>query len=272
MALESTDLLVVQKQSGAKEIRKASLQQLGDYLQTEPGVVYKGQANFTNSGDEPGLKNTGDLYINNGPNDGTWDWGTNTGGITLVQPGDRALWNGSAWDVIQSGAGDVGVTAITGSEPIIITGDADQPNVEVRQASESQSGAVSRLATDAEVAAGGSGGDSAVVTASQLRKTNNDLSGALAGGITSVQGVDPIETRTTGGGATVNSPEILIKDSAIGQKGAVALYDGDTAAGKPSDESDYATWVGTLDAEKAMSMAATAKNFAISDFSALADA
>ena len=47
MALESTDLLVVQKQSGAKEIRKASLSQLSDYLQAEPGVVYKGLANFT---------------------------------------------------------------------------------------------------------------------------------------------------------------------------------------------------------------------------------
>ena len=59
MALESTDLLVVQKQSGAKEIRKASLSQLSDYLQAEPGVVYKGLANFTDGAEEPATKKYG---------------------------------------------------------------------------------------------------------------------------------------------------------------------------------------------------------------------
>ena len=56
MALESTDLIVVQKQDGAKEIRKASLTQLSDYLQTEAGVTYKGTANFTDAGEEPGYQ------------------------------------------------------------------------------------------------------------------------------------------------------------------------------------------------------------------------
>ena len=50
MALEANDLMVVQKQSGAKEIRKATLQALSDYMQTSPGVVYKGVADFTNAG------------------------------------------------------------------------------------------------------------------------------------------------------------------------------------------------------------------------------
>ena len=55
MALEASDLMVVQKQSGAKEIRKATLQALSDYIQTSPGVVYKGVADFTNAGENPAL-------------------------------------------------------------------------------------------------------------------------------------------------------------------------------------------------------------------------
>ena len=113
MALESTDLLVVQKQSGAKEIRKASLSQLSDYLQAEPGVVYKGLANFTDGAEEPATKNMGDLYINNAPGEGTWAWSANSDGITDVSPGDRALYNGTNWDIIQSGSNDVGVTSVT---------------------------------------------------------------------------------------------------------------------------------------------------------------
>ena len=104
MALESSDLFVVQKQGGAKEIRKASLSQLSDYLQAEPGVVYKGLANFTDGAEEPATKNMGDLYINNAPGEGTWAWSANSDSITDVKPGDRALYNGSTWDVIQSGS------------------------------------------------------------------------------------------------------------------------------------------------------------------------
>ena len=57
--------MVVQKASGAQEIRKATMQQLSDFLQTSDTVSYKGTANFTQSGEElPATKNTGDLYIN----------------------------------------------------------------------------------------------------------------------------------------------------------------------------------------------------------------
>ena len=47
MALEANDLMVVQKASGANEIRKATMQQLSDYLQTSDTVAYKGTADFT---------------------------------------------------------------------------------------------------------------------------------------------------------------------------------------------------------------------------------
>ena len=144
--------MVVQKAAGAQEIRKATMQQLSDFLQTSDTVAYKGTANFTQAGEEPTTKNTGDLYINNALADGTWAWSANSSGVTDVSPGDRAVWNGTQWDVIQSGAGDVGVTEVQGTLPIIVTdGDTDTPVVSVREATTTLDGTVARLATDADV-------------------------------------------------------------------------------------------------------------------------
>ena len=258
MALEATDLLVVQKQSGGKEVRKASLQQLNDYLQTEPGVVYKGQANFTDAGDEPASKNIGDLYINDAPGAGTWAWSANSNGITDVTPGDRALWSGAAWDIIQSGADDIGVSNVTGSLPITISGTAGEPNVEIEQATTTGAGAIARLATAADVSADGTGETSAVVTADLLKQTNIDLAAATSGGVTSVQGVDPIEVSTTDDGGTVNSPAISIKDAGFTQKGAVTLQETGSAL---ATDVDKAATPGYVDAY-----------YVIKDFSSLADA
>ena len=258
MALEATDLLVVQKQSGGKEVRKASLQQLNDYLQTEPGVVYKGQANFTDAGDEPASKNVGDLYINDAPGSGTWAWSANSNGITDVTPGDRALWSGSAWDIVQSGADDIGVSNVTGSLPITISGTAGEPNVEIEQATTTAAGAIARLATAADVSADGTGETSAVVTADLLKQTNIDLAAATSGGVTSVQGVDPIEVSTTDDGGTVNSPAISIKDAGFTQKGAVTLQETGSAL---ATDVDKAATPGYVDAY-----------YVIKDFSSLADA
>ena len=54
----------------------------------------------------------GDLYINSGPDGGAWAWDAgNSGGLTTVNAGDRAIWNQTdgTWDVIQSGSDDAGV-------------------------------------------------------------------------------------------------------------------------------------------------------------------
>ena len=275
MALESTDLIVVQKQDGAKEIRKASLTQLSDYLQTEAGVTYKGTADFTNAGEEPGTKNVGDMYINDGVGSpGTWAWSTNAEGITDVYAGDRCLWNGTQWDVMQSGAGDVGVTEVQGSLPIEIKGTPDVPVVQIKTATTTEAGAVARLATEADVTANtGTGSTSAVVTADLLKKSNEDILSATSGGLTSVQGVDPIEVETDGSnGSTINSPAVKIKDSAIGQKGAIARFDSDTDLGDPSGSADYATWVGTIDDTAALTAKGAAANFVYADFSGLSEA
>ena len=262
--------MVVQKASGGQEIRKATMQQLSDFLQTSDTVAYKGLANFTQSGDEPTTKNTGDLYINNALADGTWAWasGVNSGGITDVSPGDRAIWNGSQWDVIQSGAGDAGVTEVQGTLPIIVSdGDTDTPIVSIRTATNTLDGAVT-LASAQDVVDGATG---KVVTADQLKKTNDDLAGAVGGGVTSVTGIDPIETFTDGtDGSTVNGPVIKIKDAAVSQKGAVAKYDSSTDIGAPGG--NYATWVASFDDVGFVTFQTVGENFVPSDFSNLDDA
>ena len=274
MALENTDLMVVQKQDGGKEIRKASLQQLSDYIAASDTVVYKGLANFTQAGEEPGTRNTGDLYINNALADGTWQWSTNSGGVTDVSPGDRCIWNGTNWDIIQSGVGDAGVETVSATLPLSTSGTASEVVVESRQATTTLSGHVARLATDADVTANtGSGSATAVVTADLLKKSNEDILSATSGGVTSVQGVDPLEVHTDGThSSTTNSPAVSIKDSAIGQKGAIAKYDSDSAIGDPKDQADFASWVATQNDAAAVTPKFVAKNYVLADFEALADA
>jgi len=53
MALEGSDLLVVQKQSGGQEMRSLSITDLQAFLDTGPVITFKGTANGTVSADEP---------------------------------------------------------------------------------------------------------------------------------------------------------------------------------------------------------------------------
>ena len=260
--------MVVQKASGAQEIRKATMQQLSDFLQTSDTVTYKGTADFTDGGELPGTKNIGDLYINSALATGTWAWGQNSSGLTEVDPGDRAIWNGTDWDIIQSGAGDSGVTEVQGTLPIIITdGDTETPVVSIRTASTTEDGACT-LASAQDIIDGSTG---KVVTADQLKKTNDDLAGAVGGGVTSVTGIDPIETYTDGTeGSTINGPVIMIKDAAVSQKGAVEKYDSSTDIGAPGG--DYAAWVTSFDNVGFITLAAAGGVFAPRDFSILDDA
>lgn len=268
MALEANDLMVVQKASGGQEIRKATMQQLSDFLQTSDTVTYKGTANFTVGGEEPSTKNTGDLYINSALTSGTWAWGTNSGGITDVEPGDRAIWNGASWDIIQSGAGDAGVTEVQGTLPIIVTdGDTDTPIVSIRTATSALDGAVT-LASAQDVVDGATG---KVVTADQLKDTNDQLGVIAGGGMTAILPVDPIVVETDGtNGSTLNTPAVSIKDAAVSQKGAVEKYDSSTDIGAPGG--NYATWVASFDDVGFVTFQTVGENFVPSDFSNLDDA
>ena len=215
MALENSDVFVVQKQSGQKPVCKVSAVQLTEYLQTASPINYKGAGDFTNAGDDPSPNENGDLWINNALNTGAFAW---TGGTGTVNPGDRAVWDGTQWQVMsQGGTGNVGVETVRGSDPIEVdSSDATSPIVSVKTATTSQIGVVT-LADASDVASGATG---KVVTADQLKDTNDAISNAGGGTVTNVTGVDPIEVANN-----TSTPSVSIKDSTIGQKGAVALAD-----------------------------------------------
>lgn len=317
MALENTDLLVVQKGTGGQEIRKCTLQQLDEFIQGGESVTYKGSRDFTDAGAEPAEKNGGDLYINNG--DGTWQWasGANNQGAVDVTVGDRCIWNiggngvPAGWDVIVTNVAEDGVVGITGTLPIDVeNGSSATPNITIQEATTASDGTVTlatqdnandgaagrvitadlkadktgnfgtvTLASDADVALGDATVNTKVVTADQLKITNDNLAGAIGGGVTAITGIDPIETFTDGtDGSTINSPVIKIKPAAVSQTGASPRYDATTLVGDPSDGSDgggtggYDGWVTTLDDEGHMTMAATAALFVPANFAGLEDA
>jgi hypothetical protein len=298
MALEANDLMVIQKNSGAQEIRKATLDQLSVYLQTTDSVSYKGALDFSDGGAEPAGPNTGDLYINDGL--GTeWNWSPNSDGIDESTKGDRAIWNGSTWDLITSGVTDNGVTEVQGQLPIVIDdGDTATVTVKVNPATTAATGVVQiadataiengtagmvvtadNQATDAvyglvkfaDADAITNGDDDRAVTAEQLKVVDDKVDGALSGGIVSIVGQDPITVNTTDNGATVNAPHVGIEDAAVGQKGAVAQLDTAAALTNPADSVDYATWVATLDDSLYISARFVAKNFVPLNFAGLVD-
>ena len=248
MALESSDVFVVQKQTGGKEVRKLSMSQLQAYISAQPGVTYKGAANMTDAGDTPSAPSTGDLWLNTAISAGTWAWGAGYTGT--VQTTARAIWDGAAWDVIPGSAGSIGVEQVQGSNPIEIDStDASAPIVSVKDSTTAQVGVVT-LATDTDVVNGSS---NVVVTAAQLKTTNDAVASSGSGSVTSVTGVDPIEVAN---GTT--TPAVSIKDSGFTQKGATML----------SDDSVIAPTIATV--------AATPKYvstyYLIQDFSTLPDA
>ncbi len=165
MAFEVTDLLVVQKQTGASEIRKATVQQLSDFLQTSNTVEYKGLADFTVAGEEPQFPAAGDLYINSAAADGSWAWSANSGGVVTVSPSDRALYNGTTWDIIGAASGGGGVELLSGTLPIEVGGTAALPVVSVKEATVTTSGVVARYAVASDLRLDGTGSNTAAVTA-----------------------------------------------------------------------------------------------------------
>ena len=192
MALLNTDLFVIQRPSDANKHFKLTGEKLKEYIAAGDTIVYKGSRDFTQAAQDPSTDgtgvNSGDIYINSHPNaDATGAWGANINGET-VQPGDRAIWDGTQWDLISS-SGDAGVVDITGIEPIEIDdATAGEPIISVNAALEtgttlpagrtSRSGVVPSIAIESDVVAN-SGNSSpnpeAVVPADLLKASNEEI-------------------------------------------------------------------------------------------------
>ena len=192
MALLNTDLFVIQRPTDQGKHFKLTGEKLKEYIAAGDTIVYKGSRDFTQASVDPSQDgtgvNVGDIYINNHPNAGaTGGWAANILGEE-VDPGDRAIWNGSGWDLLHD-SGDAGVVDITGIEPIVVDdATAGEPIISVNDALEtgaalgpdrtSRKGVVPSIAIDSDVVAN-SGNPSpnpeAVVPADLLKKTNEDV-------------------------------------------------------------------------------------------------
>ena len=259
MALLSTDVFVIQRQSGGKEHFKLDVQALQDYLAAAPGVVYRGTVDLTATSVgqlDPATPNVGDLYFNETTGAAFSDWPGITGG-EAVTLGDRIIYKGAGdgFELITSGSADIGVASISGALPITVdSADPSAPIVGINEASTTDPGNVARLATAADVAAdSGTGSTEAVVTADLLKTTNDALEAATAGGVTNINAADPLEASGT------TTVDLSIKDASVGQKGAIEI----------ATTNDVQT--GT-DAGKAVNSADLAATYLIKDFSTLADA
>ena len=216
MALAAGDLFVVQKDAGGT-LAKVTAQELNDYLEASESVTYKGTKDFGASVDDPanGTLNVGDLYINSGDTDGAWAW---TNGPTPtpdpVGAGDRAIWNGVTWDYFSDGVQDAGVESITGGNAIDIGGTPAVPVVAAINATTAAIGVV-QVATDLDVSSGNVGSPAAlVVTAAQLKTTNDLISASGGGTVTNVTGTAPISVTDN-----TTQPKIVISnatDTAVG--------------------------------------------------------
>ena len=269
MALLNTDLFVIQRPTDDGKHFKLTGEKLKEYIAAGDTIVYKGSRDFTQSSQDPSTDgtgvNVGDIYINNHPNAGaTGGWAANINGED-VDPGDRAIWNGTSWDLLHDSS-DAGVTTISGIEPIEVD-DATpgEPIISVNAALEtsatipadraSRSGVVSAIAVEADVAAAdgvASPNPEAVVPADLLKATNDDVV-ALDARVTVNEGdivdikADIVTINTEIGDLTVNIENITNGGSLSALKGTdpivvtTELIDPDAVEGDPDFEKTETT-------------------------------
>lgn len=159
-----------------------------------PGaLIYKGTTNLT--GTAPGAKATGDVYVNTtaGTVDGSWNGLSGTATV-----GEMVLWDGAKWDAVGNG-GAAGVTAVTGTSPVVVGGTAQQPDISVSAATTSAAG---------------------LLSAADKTKLDGIAAGAAAGTVTTVTATSPIHVATA-----TTTPALTIDDASTTAKGVVQLAD-----------------------------------------------
>lgn len=198
MALNSTDLFVVQSQSN-KELYKLSLNDLQAAVEGGSGINFRGTVDLLSvmTGQiTPDPAVNGDMYVveQDAPTiNNTW---TMAGGITSANENDRIIWdsNDAEWTLISGGSNTGGtLTEIIGTDPIQVDmlSDPAKPVISIDAATTAAdgNGAVERLADAADVIHTNLAPSStAVVTADLLQATNktlNDLA-VSPGGVVSV--------------------------------------------------------------------------------------
>ena len=151
----------------------------------------------------------------------------------------RIVWvDTTGWAVTNNGGDGVGVETVSGAVPITVNSDdAANPIVSVSDATTSAVGVV-QIASDTDVANGTAG---VVVTAAQLKTTNDNISAAGGGTVTNVTGVAPIEVANG-----TSTPSISVTAATTSDAGVVVLEDASalditstTTAATPKYVDDY---------------------------------
>ena len=212
--LVNSDLFIVQRPDGGDQgTYKIEWESILENIAASPAVQFQGTANFTSAAEDPSSsngRNNGDLWVNT--TDGTFAWANPETVSKSVEEGDYCIWdaNDGVWRFLGSvGGGGGAVTSVDGNSPISVVGNATEGDVilQVKMASFSdgstyvrdfpagtEPGVVAAIALDNDVAAGpdDSPNPNAVVTAAQLKATNDALDGATGGSITGTTAVqDP---------------------------------------------------------------------------------
>ena len=212
-----SDLVLIGR--GGNSFRTVA-QDIKTFVEGGAAVTYRGTANFTIAPVlDPDPPAVGDMYFNTTA--GTLNAGWNNSGVAVAE-GDRALWNGTAWQLIQ-GTSDIGVESVSVTAPITDAGTPGEPNIGISDATNAAKGAV-QLAKETY------DGDGKLVTDNStdvlIQEHFDELAGrittAAGGGIQTVVGTSPIESSINAGGDTAT---ISIIDATTGQKGAAQLTD-----------------------------------------------
>lgn len=257
MALNSTDLFVVQSQSDSN-LYKLSLNALTAAIEGGSGVNFRGTADLLSSAasqinPDPALNGDAYIVLQDAPTiNGTW---VMADGVTSASENDRIIWDGgnANW-ILLTGGTDTGgtLTEVQGTSPIQVdmTSDPTKPVVSIDSATTTVRGSVARLATAADVAdTNTTPSETAVVTADLLQATNkilNDLQ-VSPGGVTSVS-TDDLNGNNSLSITPASGPvKIEIKNASTSDYGVTSLAtaqnitDGTSGAGAVVDAAQLKT-------------------------------
>lgn len=239
MPIQGTDLLPVQRgtnnyRATATEIKAFTTPpatatvlggiKVGRNLDVDPdgtlnsdipeALRYKGAADVT--APAPASPSVGDVWIvaNDGIAAASWN---GVAGQPLKE-GEFLIYDGFKWSAFNYGSGGVGgVVEIKTTLPLRVDNtDPDQPLLSIDGATQTTAG-VARLADNADIAAGTPG---RVVTADQLKATNDALTTATGGGLTGLTATAPVVV--TGAGAV---RDIAVSAATTAATGVVRLAD-----------------------------------------------
>ena len=240
MALQSSDLFVVQSQADA-ELYKLTLTDLEAHLGGGSGIQFRGQVDLTQppTGQIHLPQVNGDMYIvasDAATINAGWSM---KGGVTSAAEDDRIVWIDAdgEYELISGGAGTGGIVVdIIGTTPIEVDdSDPTVPVISIKDASTTDKGVVERLALDTDVdSSNNTPSNTAVVTADLLNATNKvvDALALSPGGVQTIDTADAYLNSALEISPTTGNAKIEIKTSSEADFGVVQIADAaDLAAG-----------------------------------------